>query len=84
MLMLGDGSVVKNTGCSSGGYEFDSQQLHGSSQSSVTPVLGDNIWSLWETGTHMVYGYTYVQNNHTQKINFLKKNASSGKLIKNK
>jgi hypothetical protein len=30
-----DGSVVKNTGCSSRGPEFKSQQPHGGSQSSV-------------------------------------------------
>jgi hypothetical protein len=30
-----DGSVVKSTDCSSRGLEFNSQQLHGGSQSSV-------------------------------------------------
>jgi hypothetical protein len=32
---LGDGSAVKNTGCSSRGPEFNSQQPHGGSQPSV-------------------------------------------------
>lgn len=36
-----DGSVVESTFCSYRGPTFRSQQLHGDSQSSVTPVLGD-------------------------------------------
>jgi hypothetical protein len=33
--------VVKNTGCSSKGSEFDSQHPYSGSQPSVTPVPGD-------------------------------------------
>ena len=33
--------VVKNTGCSSRGPEFDSQHPYGGSQSSLTPGPGD-------------------------------------------
>jgi hypothetical protein len=36
-----DGSVVKNTGCSSRVPRFTSQHPHGRSHLSVTPVLGD-------------------------------------------
>ena len=36
-----DGSVVKSTGCSSRGPQFNSQHPHGSSQLSVTPASGD-------------------------------------------
>jgi len=36
-----DGSVVRNTVCSSRGPEFNSQHPHGSSQPSVTPLPGD-------------------------------------------
>ena len=47
-LFLGwrHGSVVKSTGCSSGGPEFNSQQLHSGSQPSL---MGSNalFWCVW-------------------------------------
>ena len=43
-----DGSAVKNTGCSSGGPEFKSQQPHGGSQPSV---MGSDAL-IWHAGVH--------------------------------
>jgi hypothetical protein len=40
---LSNGLVVKRTGCSSRGPEFNSQHLHGSSQLSITIVPGDLV-----------------------------------------
>jgi hypothetical protein len=53
-----DGSVVKSTGCSSGGPVFNSLQPHGSSQLSVTPVPGDPWHQVFRQNTH-----TYEINN---------------------
>lgn len=36
-----DGLVIKSTGYSSRGPKLDSQQLHGDSRSSITPVTGN-------------------------------------------
>lgn len=43
--LMAQGSAVKSTGCASTGPEFYSQHLHGSSQPSVTPVLGNLVSS---------------------------------------
>lgn len=50
-----NGSVVRNTGSSSGGLGLSSQHPLGGSQQPRTPVPGDLIPPLWTPGTHVVY-----------------------------
>lgn len=55
-----DGSVVKNTYCSSRGPRFSSQYLYVSL--SVASVLEDSLPSFWllqEPGTHMMHRHTF-------------------------
>lgn len=55
-----NGLVVKNTGCSFKGSQFNSQLPHGSSQCSVTPAPRDLTFSsgLCRQCTHMVHRYS--------------------------
>lgn len=57
--------LIKSTGCSSKGPGTNSQDPHGSSQSSVTTAPGLPR----EPGTHVVNRYTHRQNIHVRKMN---------------
>jgi hypothetical protein len=52
-----DGSVVKSTGCSSRGPEFNSQESHGGSQASV---MGSDAHGLL-TGVHADRALIYIK-----------------------
>jgi hypothetical protein len=52
-----DGSAVKGTGCSSRGPEFNSQQPHGGSQSSV---MGSDAL-FWLAGVHADRALIYIK-----------------------
>lgn len=59
-----DGSLVKNTGCSSSGASFDSQHPHDSSPPSVTPAIEDlTIFMVSVDTNHVHYAQT---NRHKQ------------------
>ena len=63
-------ALVWNTCCSHRGPRFSSQHPHGSSQLSVTLVLGDLVYSLASVGKrhmHAVKMYTQRPNTHTHK-----------------
>ena len=72
-----DGSVVKSAGCSSRGFEFNSQQPHGGSQASLTPGPGDlmSFSAFQGHQTHMctyqAHTCTYIHGGetHTYKTN---------------
>jgi hypothetical protein len=54
------------TSCSFRGPEFNSQDPYGSSQPSVSPILGESM-TLRIPGTNMVYKHTWKQNTHMYK-----------------
>jgi hypothetical protein len=60
-----DGSEVKGTICSCRGHGFGSQNPHGGSQTSVTPVPGALMpsFDLFGHESHMVHKHTYILGN---------------------
>lgn len=75
-----DGSAFQSTCCSLWGPSFESQHPRGSSQLSVTPVLGDLVPSsarFSKPSTHAVHRRTLWQNTHKHKRKWIKIKSKS-------